>query len=101
MTQAFRFMWDSPIFPSILRELRFWVVPSSQCPWGFILLGLLITFCCGCCLGICLGALVASQACRRLAWQILGVVLQAVQPSVPWVEQGTGALQRRFSQYRA
>ena len=83
-----------------LREVRLWAYPSS-CPWGFIALAIVLSCAAGCIFGLCCGVALASRACRQLALQILGVIIESLVPAAPWVQRQTGVLQRRFAEYRA
>lgn len=83
-----------------LRELKFWVPTSTSCscPWGWLLLAIVLAFTLGCCCGGCLASCFISPACRR------GVRLASSLLLNLWVEpelhdQGL-QLRRRFSQYR-
>ena len=54
-----------------VRELRYWFTGNNSCPWGIILL-LLVVISCGCCIvGFILGALAFSVKIRQFAIQVL------------------------------
>lgn len=56
--------WE--LLPEVLRELRWWSVPTS-CPWGAVALVILLVGSCSCIFGFCLGALTFNPFCPRLA----------------------------------
>ena len=66
--------------PEVLREFRFLTSSPATCPWGFIALVVLLTFCCGCLAGGCAAAAIFSNQCRRLGLGILRVCVQSFGP---------------------
>ena len=55
--------WE--LLPEVLRELRWWSAPTT-CPWGAVVLVILVASSSCCLLGFCLGALTFNPFCRRL-----------------------------------
>ncbi len=95
-------MWAAPFFLEGLRELRYWANSGSgSIPWGFVILALLVSFCCGCCCGVGLAVVALSRGCRNLLLQLLGLILEVASPAGPVLEHQIVGLRRRFHQYRA
>jgi len=102
MLSFFRFMWSISLLPELIREARWWTVPStSGCPWGGIILFVVCAFTCGCCCGACIGVILISRSCRDFLVRLLGVLLVSFHPSADYLQQGSLELRRRFQQYRA
>lgn len=81
----------------LVRELRFWVPPSScsSCPWGAIGLLLVLSCLCGCCIGACIAISAVSDNCRRLV--IFGLRFFAQSASSPAV---VDPVSQRLAEYR-
>ena len=84
--------WE--LVPEVLRELRWWSAPTS-CPWGAVLLVVLLVCSCSCIVGFCLGALTFNPFCRRLAFNLAKVCLVGVEGE----RTGTVNLRSRLAEY--
>ena len=93
-----RMQWGA--FLEVLRELRFlWPsVSPCTCPWGWILLAIVVTFGFGCCCGALVAICAWSHSCRR-GLRILGSLLLSSWVPAEVVGQEV-TLRRRLSQYR-
>ena len=71
----------SYLVPDILREVRNWFPPQSYCPWGAILLIILVLGgICWLCGFIC-AAVVFSNHCRRVLAFAFRTLVVALHPS--------------------
>ena len=82
------------LFPEILRGLRVWSAPTG-CPWGFILLAVVLTGICCWCIGLACGAAIFSHQCRRVLHLGLNLATWSVAGTVGPVE-----VRDRLAQYQ-
>ena len=93
-----RMPWS--VFAEILRELRFlWPLHAPcSCPWGWILLAIVLAFLGGCCLRACLAICAWSPSCRR-GLRLFGSLVVSGWLTPEGAAQEL-AIRRRLGQYR-
>ena len=81
--------WWSPAV-SLGAQLLQGISPAfcHHCPWGFVVLGLVLSFCAGVCLGGCIVSLILSPLLRRAAGAALNILFSGSAPYRPpaWAE---------------